>query len=375
MFEKIVFSYKDLEIRISDHANEKILDLLDSTVLGSEGGMRYALQNIAPRIASYGERIRFVTLYKKNQVKGTIGTCFREARFGEQTHMCSYLRYLAVQSEFQSDLGWRKREAPEIKSEREDSFKQKTLEIFSKPAQLGIEGLTDDDKHVMYAYVESMNERSKNLVNQAGYEQVRSFLTVAFSRFSPEVSNNVTPLDENEKPDMRELLSGYYRNHSFYTDEFAFNSGKYYVLKENGQIIAGVNAFPSWYKVYEVPGVWGWVFMKILPAMPYYRRLFQPGKFRYLVFDSLYCREGEEKKLETLFESVCASEGYHTGLTWMDDRSSLYEKLRTEVNMGVLNRILSAKPGIVFARFVNFTEREKEPYYDMPVFITGMDIS
>jgi hypothetical protein len=43
--------------------------------------------------------------------------------------------------------------------------------------------------------------------------------------------------------------------------------------------------------------------------------------------------------------------------------------------MGVLNRILSAKPGLVFARFVNFAEREKEPYYDMPVFITGMDIS
>ncbi|MCK7531805.1 MAG: hypothetical protein MZV63_12665 [Marinilabiliales bacterium] len=37
----------------------------------------------------------------------------------------------------------------------------------------------------MYAYIESKNERSKNLINQAGYEYIRSFLTVAFSRFSP----------------------------------------------------------------------------------------------------------------------------------------------------------------------------------------------
>ena len=375
MFEKVVFSYKDLEIRISDHANDQVLSLLDNTILGSEGGMRYALQNIGRRIASYGSRIRFVTLYKKRQITGTIGTCFREARFGNQNHMCSYLRYLSVQSGYQSDLKYRSRRRKEIKPEKEDSFKQKTLEIFSKPAQLGIEGLTDSDKHIMYAFIESMNERSKNLVNQAGYEQLRTFLTVAFSRFSPRMSGDVKLLEEDERPLMRELLSDYYRDYSFYTDEFAFHGNRYYVLKEGNEIIAGVNAIPSHYRVYDVPGVWGWVFMEILPFMPYYRRLFQPGEFRYLVFDSLYCRAGEEKKLEKLFESVCASEGYNTGLTWLDDRSNLYEKLRTELNMGVLNRILNAKPGLVFARFVNFTDREKEQYYDMPIFITGLDIS
>ena len=59
-------------------------------------------------------------------------------------------------------------------------------------------------------------------------------------------------------------------------------------------------------------------------------------------------------------ESVCATEGYYTGLTWLDDRSYLYEKLRTGVKMGALNRMLNAKPGLVYAKFINFTENEKE---------------
>ncbi|MBA4321472.1 MAG: hypothetical protein C0408_01510, partial [Odoribacter sp.] len=77
MFDRVVFNYKDLDVRVSDHANDEILYLLDHTIQGSEGGMRYSLQNVAPRIEAYKDNIRFVSLYKKNQVTGTIGSCYR----------------------------------------------------------------------------------------------------------------------------------------------------------------------------------------------------------------------------------------------------------------------------------------------------------
>jgi hypothetical protein len=240
---------------------------------------------------------------------------------------------------------------------------------------LDIEGVTETGRHIMYAYVESMNERSKNLIIQAGYEQIRSFLTVAFSRFSPRELPGVNRLEENEKPGMLSLLSEYYKDHSLYTDDFAFLGDRYYVLRENGEIVAGVNAVPASYKVYHVPGVWGWIFMKILPRVPYYRRLFQPGSFRYLILDSPYCKDGHEEKITELFESVCAAEGHNTALTWLDDRSRLFEMLRTSGKMGALNRMLNAKPGIVFARFINYTDAEKEQFFYKPVFISGIDIS
>jgi hypothetical protein len=375
MFERRVIDYKGLEVKVSDFANEGILDILNHAVQGSEGGLRFSLQNIAPRIAAYKDQIRFVSLYKKNQITGTVGSCFRISGQGKLRFPTSYLRYLAFQATYQGDLSWRKRNKSLFKPEKDDNFKQKTLEIFSKPHLLDLKNVFEGDKHIMYAFVESKNERSKNLVHQAGYEYIRSFLTVAFSRFSPKPDSRVAKLKEEEKEKMESLLLDYYRDYSFFSTEYSFFGDSYYVLTENNEIIAGVNAIPSVYKVYDVPGVWGWVMMRVLPKTPYFRRLFRPGEFRYLVFDAIYCKKNREASLANLFESACAAEGFHTGLTWLDDRSVLYDKVRTGVKMGALNRMLNAKPGLVYTKFINLTQAEKDLFYDAPAYISGFDFS
>ncbi len=375
MFDRTVINFQGLEVRVSDHANEGIIDILNHAVQGSEGGLRFSLQNISPRIAAYKDKIRFVSLYRKNQITGTVGSCFRISGQGKLRFPSSYLRYLAFQSTYQSDLNWRKRKETQIKPDRDDSFKQKTLEIFSKPHLLDLKDVFEGDKHIMYAFVESMNERSKNLVHQAGYEYIRSFLTVAFSRFSPKPDSRVVKLLEEEKEKMNSLLLDYYKDYSFFTNEFSFFGNRYYVLKEGDEIIAGVSAIPSVYKVYDIPGIWGWVMMKVLPRMPYFRRLFRPGEFRYLVFDAIYCRHGREKQLGALFESVCAVEGFNTGLTWLDDRSYLFDKVQTVVKMGAINRMLNAKPGLVYAKFINLTSEEKDAFFESPAYISGFDFS
>jgi hypothetical protein len=43
--------------------------------------------------------------------------------------------------------------------------------------------------------------------------------------------------------------------------------------------------------------------------------------------------------------------------------------------MGALNRMLNAKPGLVYARFLNLTDKEKEYFYDAPAYISGFDFS
>jgi hypothetical protein len=375
MFEQTILNYKGLEVRVSDHADEGILDILNHAVQGSEGGLRFSLQNIAARIAAYGDKIRFVSLYRKNQVTGTVGSCFRISGQGRLRYHTSYIRYLAFQSVYQSDPGWRRRRKEVIRPEKDDRFKEKTLEIFSKPHLLGIKDVSEEDKHIMYAFIESMNERSKNLVNQAGFEYIRSFLTVAFSRFSPKTDPRVSKLAEPEKAEMESLLLYFYKDYSFFSTEHSFFEGNYFVMKEHGEIVAGVCAIPSSYKVYDMPGIWGWVIMKVLPGLPYFRRLFRPGEFRYLVFDSIYCKPGKEKLLGDLFESACAINGFNTGLTWLDDRSDLYDKIRTRVRMGSLNRMLNAKPGHVYTRFINMNDEEKDFFFDAPAYISGFDFS
>jgi hypothetical protein len=375
MFERSIFSSEGLEVRISDYANEGILDILNHSVQGSEGGLRFSLQNIASKISAYNDQIRFVSLYRKNKITGTVGSCYRISGQGRLRYPSSYLRYLAFQSTYQSSPNWRRKPRPVIRHEKDDSFKQKTLEIFSKPHLLELNEVFEGDKHIMYAFLESNNERSKNIVHQAGYEYIRSFLTVAFSRFSPVPDNRVFLLNKEEKPHMENLLNEFYRDYSLFTTAYSFFGDRYYVLKEGNEIVAGVLAIPTSYKVYDIPGIWGWVMMKILPGMPYFRRLFRPGEFRYLVFDSIYCKPGKEELLAPLFETACAKEGFNTGLTWFDDRGDLFDKIRTRVKLGPLNRMLNAKPGLVYTKFINMTDEEKEIFYDSPAYISGFDFS
>jgi hypothetical protein len=309
MFERNIFTHEGLEVRVSDFATEGMLDILNHAVQGSEGGLRFQLQNIASRIEAYDDQIRFVSLYKKNQIAGTVGACYRITGQGNLRCPSSYIRYLAFHNTYQSGINWKRNKKKAIRTDRDYSFKQKTLEIFSKPHLLDYKNIDESNKHIMYAFIESMNERSKNLVTQAGYEYIRSFLTVAFSRFSPKPDKRVTRIrTPEEKEKMESLLLGYYRKHSFFSTDYSFYGDNYYVLKEGEEIIAGVNALPSVYKIYDIPGIWGWVIMKILPETPWFKRLINPEEFRHLVFDAVYCKKGRENELADLLESVCATE-------------------------------------------------------------------
>jgi len=60
---------------------------------------------------------------------------------------------------------------------------------------------------------------------------------------------------------------------------------------------------------------------------------------------------------------------------WLDDHSQLYDKIRTGVKMGALNRMLNAKPGLVYSRFINLSDKEKEYFYNAPAYISGFDFS
>jgi len=375
MFERTILDYNGLEVKLTDHADKGILDILEHAVRGSEGGLRFSSGNIGDRIKAYGDKVRFLSLYRKNKITGTAGACFRVSGLGKLRYPSTYVKYLAFLSTYQTEILKGEKKATIIKHDENDSFKQKTLELFSKPYILDLPDVNEEDKHILYAFIESNNERSKNIVHQAGFEYIRSFLTLAFSRLNPKKDEKVGLLSESEKDPMRHLLREQYKEYSFYTDSYVFTKHNYYVLKEKDEIIAGVWAMPTIYKIYDIPGVWGWVIRKFLSIFPYFRRLFPSNELKCLVFDAIFCKKGNEKKLSTLFESVLAIEGFFTGLMWLDDHGDFYENIRTRVKMGPFDRMLNAKPGLVYGKFVNLTDQEKEMFYDAPAYISGYDFS
>jgi hypothetical protein len=212
-----------LRVRKLARANDDVIALLKDTVLGSEGGMRYSMQNTPERIATYGDGLSFLALYKMNSLKGVIGLCRRVIRNRGTQSDATYLSYLAVQSAFQTERAPGRRGERALRCRRQLQGK----DYFTDPRT----GTDPDRPHVMYAYVESRNERSRNMINQSGYEYIRSFLTVAFSRFNPKPNPDVTRLKPEEEPAMAVLLDEQYRDYCFYTNEFSFHDHKYYVLR------------------------------------------------------------------------------------------------------------------------------------------------
>ncbi|MCI0522957.1 MAG: hypothetical protein L0Y37_04790, partial [Bacteroidales bacterium] len=55
-----ILDYKRLELKKVDRIDEDIIGLLEKTVQGSEGGMRWTVHNIAEKAAAYGEGLSFL---------------------------------------------------------------------------------------------------------------------------------------------------------------------------------------------------------------------------------------------------------------------------------------------------------------------------
>jgi hypothetical protein len=236
-------------------------------------------------------------------------------------------------------------------------------------------GNDPSEPQVVYACIEGENERSKNFVRQAGYEHIRSVRTVAFSRFNPSVNPDVTKLSAEDEPAMADLLAEQYRDYCFYHDQFSFLNHRYYVMRKDNVIVAGVCAIPTTFNIIDFPGIQGWILINIMPHLPYFKRLFKHGEFRFLVLDSIYCREGSENFLPDLFESVCASEGHYSAITWLDENSGLFKLIKANGRMGVLNRILTTSPGLIFASFPNISAEKRKKFIESPVYISGLDLA
>jgi hypothetical protein len=372
MGKNIIRDYKKLEIRHRQNGDKDIEALLGTIVLGTEGGLRYSVMNSVERMKSYGNGLSFIALYKRESLAGAIGLCKRSTFSCGTEYKSTFLRYLAVRSSFQISRVSRRRKAKI--SAFEDSFKHQIFSMFKNALHDFNEKDQPSAPNIAYAFIESSNERSRNFAEQAGYEKVSLFHTIAFSRFSLRKHPEVSRLSPHEEPVMAELLSGHYRDYCFFYDQFLFYDKACYVMKKDGMIVAGTNAIPAVFKIINFPGIAGWILMKVLPYSPYFRKIFSPGSFRFLIMDSVFCREGYEHLLPDLFESVCAAEGCNSALTWHDEKSIVYKALKKSRNLGILNRILKTSPGLVVASFSGFSPEEKKKFSEYPVFLSGVDL-
>jgi hypothetical protein len=115
--------------------------------------------------------------------------------------------------------------------------------------------------------------------------------------------------------------------------------GNYFVIKEDGKIVAGLQANPVRWKIMAMEGVGGKIMLKVLPHLPILKRLINPEKYDFLAIEGLFVGSGYEKYLYPLIEGVLHNFSVSSALFQLDSKSRYLKLFKEKKQLGLLNAI------------------------------------
>jgi hypothetical protein len=373
--------FYDLNVDVVEGATDNIRNHISRTILGTPGGLLYRLVDSVNKLDKVG-RLIFMTLSKGTRLLGTVGFVHRLVHNGDKMCNAYYIRYFSIFAplrlkKYKSRKERQKKpgKAKEANLLKQNFIKEKVLDFFDNMPQLNQTEKEKTLKTLSYAYIEKKNLRSIDFSSMMGYETIREFVTIEFSRFFPKKNKLVDRVKPKEKNEILKKLNDFYKDHTlFYTDNI-FYKDQYFVLKEDGEIVAGVQANCVEWEVLEMPGKNGELIMKVVPKIPLISRLFQPHNFRFAAFEGIWYKNGYEKSLLTLFESTCAMLDLNVGLSWFDSESPVLQDINRSGGLGLLNKVMASHPAAIRVRFFDYPWEEKLKFSKMPVYISAFDMT
>lgn len=279
-----------------------------------------------------GEKLRhiphpyFVSLVRNKKALATCCFCRRES----DGHTMFYARYFSFHE------GLRKRRDKQLGRAGRNSLVREEIHQLLSGMYFGA-----SEDNIFYAYLDSNNERSRRLTEEFGFRRVRSFASLVFSRWRPKASPHVHRLSEGEWMVFKTELLRFYSDHTFVTTENLFYRGNYFALRENGEIVAGIQANPEEWKIYEMPGFSGKVLMNIFPRFKFLKRIFS-AHYHFVSIEGIYFRKGYESKLEPLINHVLNAFGVHSAVLCLDVSSAIYHEIN-KLDLGLMSRLRKEK--------------------------------
>jgi GNAT superfamily N-acetyltransferase len=307
-----IFREGHLRISVNACASQETVDLLQRTVYGTHG----------PRYRHTGQEVKvhhlthpyYFNLYANEQLVGTYCLSGRQIQLPIGSTQSFYGRYFSIDPLF-SGKGYG------------SLLKSQAIQYLEKLIQRPF---------LFYSYVEESNEPSMRISKKDGYQSMAILDAVLFSRLYPQADARVSRLSAPELPTIQSLLTSTYQDYTLVQFDRVYYDQNYFVRKEQGEIIAGIQANPVRWQIVEMPGLSGQLVMRLLPRLPLLRRLFNPHDHRFVALEAAYVRPGREEALFPLMESVLA----HFGLTsalWVQDINSPFYPIVTSGKLGLLN--------------------------------------
>ena len=165
------------------------------------------------------------------------------------------------------------------------------------------------------------------------------------------------------------------KDYTLLTTENLFKNQDYYVIKENDEIIAGLQAYEVTWKVVNFGlGVVNGV-MNIITKIPYLKKRFNPKNLKLLAFDGIYVKEGHENVLYELMEGVLAKKEIYLSLLIIDRNARMNDIIEKYENRGTVYRMLGTFNADVMAKFINIPDEVQTHYRQNPKYISSYDNS
>jgi len=371
--QTILFQLKSLTLTHEPEALPDVKEAIAKTILGNPGGIQYRQRDALKKVKEI-KPLHFFPLRKNGKLLLVMALAERITYNENRAYYTYYVRYVSFNPAFT------------VKSLTHSNSSQSLYRIGNSFMKEGMkkhaenfaftlkDSNADASKKIYYAYVEESNIRSLNFT-EFFFEKIRDFTIITYSNLFPHPDRRVLKIQVSDLDRMTRILENEYLHHSFFFLEKEKLLSDYYVLKENDEILTGVQARITNWKIEELPGITGKIIKNILPYVPLLSRFIKPGRFTFLTFDTMYCTNGNEHLIPLLFRAVCAILNVYAGMIYIDSKDPLCARIRNLRNMGFLNRVYKNAKGVLVTRFVNFTDKEKQEFIDHPVYISGYDLT
>jgi GNAT superfamily N-acetyltransferase len=339
---------RNLMIRRSSTLNPAFLRFLERTVWGS-AGVQYTMADMAGVLQRIKEP-HFLSITENDELVAVSTLIQKTTRLAGQDYSAFYSYALAVD--------------PPKRGHGYGAL------MAGQALRYGLSKM--GEKGIFYGYVEADNTRSLKTVQTVGRISLGQYHILVISRFCPQDDVRLKMTEEAEREKVVQLLSEQYVDHALLDFEQSINTGDYFTLREGGEILAGIQIERRHLNLKHLPGLSGLILVKVLPQIPYLRRLFPHRNYHFLTFGNIYAKEGREAEIFGLMEALLARHQLHFGMVYMDKRSPVYQRLAVAGEFGIINSLLDV-PVQVMVYFKGFSKSEIADIRRQPLFISMMD--
>jgi hypothetical protein len=349
-------------VQHSTIAPASVVELLKQTLIGTEGSL-YQLLDTEQKIHLL-DQPHFFYIERHHKAIGTITICERPVSFEQQLTIALYIRYFAFDPAYQSNATNKSRERNSVL----DQHWKKILDTGN---------LSTDEpgkrSTFFWAFIDPQNLRSFNVNERFGFETIGTFRTFAFSRFFPQKNEYVERLAALDRKLTFEKIKLFYNDHALFSDVHLFENNNYFVYRHQGEIVAGIQANPARFRIISLPGIQGKIMIRLIPFIPYLRRIIDPKEHRFLATEGIFWLPGHEDKIERLLSSVLAMTQHYSLLIWEDNQSAAIKNLR--LKWGALQHLKKNNEINIVAKFI-LTDGEKiEKMKASPKYLSGFDMT